>query len=494
MSEDEDVLVISSEESASEGDYDSDSGDEFVPKGKKGTGANGTSNGKGKGKGKANGNTGKGRARGGKENRSSTDGDVKVATKAEVLSLATDAPPGGRTGNSLTGVDEAVLQRIKKALSLGTHEGTGEAEAKAAMRLASKLMAQHNVNQADVLASEDEEQKLKRAGQSTVAVRSLTGAGVLMHAWSTVVAQAVEKFFDCKSYSMSMGERVDWTFYGLAEQTVAAAYAFEMVYNLILTWSAQNKTAKGRTQKNNYCYGVADGLYELARKDRKEEERRAIQKEKERLALAAKADAEEREREIERLKHRDEEDTKVKVEEVKDEDEKVKPEDEPDEASTVVNDEEPYSDAEDFAGPVNDWDEMGEPGDDFQADFDAEEEDIDGMLRDLDATGHINVKHDPDPVPKSEPKKEEESKPAVVKLEEEDDTPWQSGQQLTLFRHNAASIADDYLRKQKIKLHKLPRVNGPNFSRGGYSNYNQGKEDAKKIDVKRKRIRGVGED
>ncbi|KZO95790.1 hypothetical protein CALVIDRAFT_598852 [Calocera viscosa TUFC12733] len=373
------------------------------------------------------------------------EGDVKVATKAEILSLATDDPPGGKAKEKLEGVDEAVIQRIKKALSLGTHEGTGEAEAKLAMRLASKLMAQHNVNQADILASEDEEQKLKRAGQSTVAVRSLTGARVILHAWSMVVAQAVEKFFDCKSYSFAMGSRMDWTFYGLAEQTVAAAYAYEMVYNLIMTWSAQNKEAKGRAQKNNYCYGVADGLYALAVKERKEEQRRAIKKEKQRLKLAAKSEEEERERELARLKQEAEDEKKVKLE--------VEPEE-------LL------------------WDgQYDDEGDYFQADFNADDEDIEGMLHDLDTTGHINVK------------KEE----AKVK-KEEDDTPWTSGGQLTLFRNNAASVADEYLKQSKVQLRSGPKINGPNFKKGGYENYQKGKADAKKIDVKRKRIKGAGQD
>ncbi|KZT57019.1 hypothetical protein CALCODRAFT_496671 [Calocera cornea HHB12733] len=381
-------------------------------------------NGKEKGKGKAR------RSR--KEER---EGEVKVATRAEVLSLATDTPPGGSAKEKLEGVDEAIIARIKKALSLGTHEGTGEAEAKAAMRLASKLMAQHNVNQADVLAMEDEEQKLKRAGQSTVTVRSLTGASVILHAWSMVVAQSVEKFFDCKSYSIHLGHRVDWTFYGLAEQTVAAAYAYEMVYNLIMTWSAQNKEAKGRTQKNNYCYGVADGLYSLALKERKQEQRRAIKAEKRRLDLAAKLEAEARERELARLKKEEEDEKKVKLE---DED-------------------------DDFAGR---W--YYDQG--FQADFDGDE-DIDGMANELDETGHINVKK-----------------------EEDDDVQWVSGNQLMLFRDNAANIADEYLKKSDVKLRPGPKINGPTFKNGGYANYQQGKADAKKIDVKRKRIKGTGQD
>jgi hypothetical protein len=64
--------------------------------------------------------------------------------------------------------------------------------------------------------------------------------------WSSNLAHAMTIFFDCQSYNTAFDERVDWSFYGvscieyscrftysfsigLAEQTVTAALAFEMV-------------------------------------------------------------------------------------------------------------------------------------------------------------------------------------------------------------------------------------------------------------------------
>lgn len=67
-------------------------------------------------------------------------------------------------------VDSGVLSRIKKALQLAQHEGTGEAEAKAAMRQAHKLMQGLNITTADVMAQETPESKADRAGMSEVAV------------------------------------------------------------------------------------------------------------------------------------------------------------------------------------------------------------------------------------------------------------------------------------------------------------------------------------
>jgi len=149
---------------------------------------------------------------------------------------------------------------------------------------------------------------------------------------------------------------------------------------------------------------------------------------------------------------------------------------------------EDVSDQSDYGGGGAEWDD----GDayDFRADFNADDEgDMDAMLHDLDTTGHIKPKPDPSPIPVP---KAEDVRP--IKIEDDDDTPWASGQQLSLFRSNALAIADEYIKKSKIKFRKGPKLNGPNFANGGYSIYKQGKEDAKKIDVKRKRIKGAEQD
>lgn len=116
----------------------------------------------------------------------------------------------------------------------------------------------HNISQADVLAAESDAQKLKRcalvigilqapiihifrpysAGQSVVTITSnsdLPSKSVLFSSWTAHLAYAMTVFFDCKYYSTTWSDksRITWTFYGLAEQTVAAATAFEMCHNLV---------------------------------------------------------------------------------------------------------------------------------------------------------------------------------------------------------------------------------------------------------------------
>jgi len=51
------------------------------------------------------------------------------------------------------------------------------------------------------------------------------------------LSYAMQTFFDCKSYSTRIYTSVEWTFYGIAENTIAAAMAFEMAYNLIIEWA-----------------------------------------------------------------------------------------------------------------------------------------------------------------------------------------------------------------------------------------------------------------
>lgn len=89
-----------------------------------------------------------------------------------------------------------------------------------------------------------------RAGQSTVTIISNTGSRVQLFDWFHTLAAATETFFPCKYYSTTFGgEKITLTFYGIAEETVAAVHAFEMCHNLIWTWSHERKDIKGAGSK-----------------------------------------------------------------------------------------------------------------------------------------------------------------------------------------------------------------------------------------------------
>lgn len=71
--------------------------------------------------------------------------------KATVTQLA--EKESVRVGPSAN-IDNAIVQQITKCLQRANHPTTPEAEAKVALHLASRLMGQHNVSQAEILAHE----------------------------------------------------------------------------------------------------------------------------------------------------------------------------------------------------------------------------------------------------------------------------------------------------------------------------------------------------
>ncbi|KAL5325510.1 hypothetical protein ACEPPN_006637 [Leptodophora sp. 'Broadleaf-Isolate-01'] len=75
----------------------------------------------------------------------------------------------------------------------------------------------------------------------------------------------MKRFFDCKFYSTTNYSSLELTFYGITENTVAAAMSFEMAYNLIAEWA---RPYKGVGSKNSYSLGVSDELNRMAVKEK----------------------------------------------------------------------------------------------------------------------------------------------------------------------------------------------------------------------------------
>ncbi|KAJ3756417.1 hypothetical protein EV360DRAFT_84973 [Lentinula raphanica] len=223
----------------------------------------------------------------------------KPPSKATVTLLAMGDPDSET--QSLENVDKAILERIKKALSLSRHPGTTEHEAHQALRLGWGQTGDEvdGKSEAQVLRSMDEkEERLKHV----VTVSCEEHANMYIHAWAATVSSAVSNIFDIKEYTEQVEDNeVQYVFYGLAPNSVSAAHAFEMVYNLILQWRMANKEAKGLNAKNAYCRGVADGLCQFSRKERKRTEKEARQAEARRLEAQQKEEEEQRQKEIKRL-------------------------------------------------------------------------------------------------------------------------------------------------------------------------------------------------
>lgn len=458
----------------------------------------------------------------------------KLYAIARIVTLATDGVASSSESEAkLANVSSGILSRIQKSLALAKHPGTGEAEAQQALRLATRLMSSQNLTQADLLATSSDESNQSRAGMSIVEIVSQTNASSPRNeSWVNQVAIAVNLFFDVKAYSTSYANRtkLSWTFYGLAINTVAAAHAFEMVHNQVLTWAYEKATKKlvsGKTGKNSYCQGVAAGLISLAKMEKKQELRLAIETEKKRLKDAEEKEQNQLKKEKDRLRDpspsapiereaavkpepRDNLASgarNVKLEDVEDE-EDVKPfrngikrsiSRELDqgygrwtEGGLGSNDlgyhESDHEDDHDRFYDMNDspYTPSGlgdDPMEDVKPHFDETlERDI------IDLTDEL----DPNPSSSSattdtKPKLEtEDIKPKIEPDEPEAGAGWQSGNQLIRFRQDAEKIADDYLASQHSGL-KLKKRAKSTFIKDS-SAFEQGREDAKKIDVKRKRI------
>lgn len=279
---------------------------------------------------------------------------------------------------------------------------------------------------------------------------------------------------------------------------------------------------------SNYCHGVADGLTSMARRERKEEEQKAIAAEVERLASAKREEAETRKTELTRLEgpnlpdhedakvkpepddikpilrdkemdEEDEEDVKgdkpgVKVEEVPDEDEPHRPTSTrplPD-SSTRLFDEERFN-FSNGAGMESDDDSDNDVGNGFgegysherDADF-VEGDDVDDLLDLESAEPKVKVKPEPidDEVikPQLSSSEDDTKEPTPVKPEPvEPEASWQSEGQLIQFRNDAGRIADQFLESQKdrhgkpMKLKTGRPTAGVNIKdTAGYKAYKKG--------------------
>lgn len=226
---------------------------------------------------------------------------VKEANqKARVKMLATAVVHTDSATSEKSGVDEKILERIKKCFDRGNHTNTPEAEAKAALRMGAKLMSQYNVTQAELIERTDDKEKALLAGESVVEIIATTGRSgkVRNYGFTDDLTHAMRVFFDCKCYSMAGACSIEWTFYGVASNTAAAAMAFEMAHNLIQGWALKKK---GVAIKHSYTLGVSAGFLRTARKEKKKELRIAQEAEAETTAKRSEEEQAQRRRKIERL-------------------------------------------------------------------------------------------------------------------------------------------------------------------------------------------------
>ncbi|KAL8650693.1 MAG: hypothetical protein Q9210_003675 [Variospora velana] len=200
---------------------------------------------------------------------------------------------------------QEAIDRVKKCFDRARHHNANEQEAGAATRLATRIMEKYQISQADIMVNEANTQRGQRGGVSTVNVRPHRGGGrAFTPGWVDWLVSAMTNFFDCRCFSTRRrrdgDDRIEWTFYGIAEHTVSAAIAFEAIHNQIQDWA---EPYVGIQTRNSYCLGVADGLLELSKDERKASEAKAREAEKKALAAMIR-DEEAREQERQALRFR----------------------------------------------------------------------------------------------------------------------------------------------------------------------------------------------
>ncbi|KAJ5653923.1 hypothetical protein N7490_000926 [Penicillium lividum] len=377
---------------------------------------------------------------------------------------------------SASTVDKKILERIQKCLDRAEHPNTAEAEAKAALFVSQKLMNQHNVSQADLIANDTNNNKSHFGGRSIVLISKIGGSStrIAMEAFTGKVASAMTTLYDCKSFSTNYGTHIHWTFFGIADNTDVAARAFAVAHNKILEWACDYK---GGTPTFSYRLGVADGLKAMAYREKKRELHHAERKALEMAKARERQDADTRQREIDRLR--------------------ILPAPSPDPNDFLSFDDENEIDSGDIkpsmvdTGARSDSDEESGPFD-INADFNSNDAEVIDLCDDDDVDDYIRrfVKQEPvelsiqdeTPVFKTEPDVNIKPKPEVSSL---DQSPWDSGVQLVQFRNTAAHVADDYLQEQNIKLtsgRKRPLTIGDRDA------YRRGQQDSEKIDVRREAL------
>ena len=222
-----------------------------------------------------------------------------VLYQAKIKELANTDP--SEASLFTNNVPNKVMGRIAKCLDRGHHHSAAESESKAAPSLASRTMAQYNVTQEQVLAYNLVTSQKYYPGQSVVSITRRDQdrfKSIKFQGYLEILCEAMQCFFGCKYYSTSNLWSLDFTFYGIAQNTVAAARALEMAYNTITEWA---RPYRGTGPKNSYALGASDGLMHSAQREKAMEEAQAKASESAKFKAKLRQEIAERQAKLARL-------------------------------------------------------------------------------------------------------------------------------------------------------------------------------------------------
>jgi hypothetical protein len=219
-----------------------------------------------------------------------------------------------RVESSTSDIKDATMNKIKRMLDRSNNK-VNEAEARIALMRARQHMRRLHIEEDEVLSHA--EGRSDNGGISTVAIRRRDGnknATVMWSAWIGDLAYAIKLFFapvKCftkrrqalmevknKAKKVARTAYIEINFYGIVENTVAAAHAFEMAYNLIALWAMDQKP----NGKLSYCRGVCETIRQDALRAQEQEEVRAVETAKREMARRVRVEEEERQAQIARLR------------------------------------------------------------------------------------------------------------------------------------------------------------------------------------------------
>lgn len=400
-------------------------------------------------------------------------------------------------------VGKEVVDRVRKCFARANHEHANEQEARAASRMASKIMEQHQITQADIMAEEDSSERAKRGGMSTVNIRPAKDGGrAFTPGWVDWLCGAMQNFFECRAFSTGYYEKIEWTFYGVAEHTVSAAIAFEAVHNQIQDWSER---FTGIPIRNSYCLGVADGLLRLSKEEQRATEDKIRQNEANALAARIKEEELEGQKRLAKLRNPPTEPIKERL---------------PEESKVMQVDDDPNAGDTDYPndplGDVSDNEVLPDFHESYrdepttvntQADFDAELRKFIPAYPPAASRKRTEYSSDSETVQGDDnsalsPKEEGDDEASLTqdgdgstiqsteKGEGEPDSveetaEWKSMRQLMTFREMSKDIEDQVLKDNNFKLRKRRKRSKQVKDRNAFM---QGRMDSKKIEVRAARI------
>ncbi|GAM90032.1 hypothetical protein ANO11243_080720 [Dothideomycetidae sp. 11243] len=224
-----------------------------------------------------------------------------------IYTAKVDRTAGDAASEDLHSPEHAIFERIRKCLDRSNHASCSPREQQAALLLARRLMCAHNIEEAEVRAEEEATAVVAApaGGESVVSVRHTfpEPTKVQHQKYVNCLLNAMRLFFHCKSFTTGYRDRVQVTFYGMAQHTVIAAMAFETVFNLINKWALAYKGGNPRT---SYLLGITWGLMDVGEEERTLEELRARRVEAETAAKRLEQERTEEQARLSRLAPRPE--------------------------------------------------------------------------------------------------------------------------------------------------------------------------------------------